>query len=42
MTRIILNPQTAYYTAAGHLNTELGYKAGVLTGMNIEGLRKKY
>lgn len=30
MTRIIVNPQTAYYTAAGHLNIELCYKV-VLT-----------
>lgn len=31
MTRIIRNPQTAYYTAAGHWNIELCYKAVVLT-----------
>lgn len=31
MTRIIVNPQTAYYTASGHLNIELCYKAVVLT-----------
>lgn len=33
LTRIILNPQTAYYTAAGHLNIELCYKVVVLTAV---------